>query len=49
MDALLALLLVSVGFALFIFIVNRSLKYIVLAALTVGVVAAVVLFGGTGI
>ena len=46
MDALLALLLASVGFGLFIFIVNRSVKYIALAAVAIIVLAVVVLFGG---
>ena len=47
MDALLALLLASIGFGLFILIVNRSVKYVALAAVVVVVLAVAVLFGGS--
>ena len=47
MDALLALLLASVAFALFIFIVNRSVKYVALAAVVVIVLAVAVVLGGS--
>jgi hypothetical protein len=48
MDALLALLLVSVGFGLFIFVVNRSVKYVALAALSIVVIAVAMVLGGSG-
>lgn len=47
MDALLALLLASVAFGLFIFVVNRSVKYVALAAVVVIVLAVAVVFGGS--
>ena len=46
MDALLALLLASVGFGLFILVVNRSVKYVALAAVAVIILAVIVFFGG---
>jgi membrane protein YdbS with pleckstrin-like domain len=49
MDTLLALLLAAVGFAIFIFIVSRSVKFIVFAAVAIVAVVAVIMFGGGGI
>ena len=46
MDTLLAILLAAVGFALFIFLVSRSVKFVAFAAVAIIAVAAVVVFGG---
>ena len=46
MDTLLAILLAAVGFALFIFLVNRSVKFIAFAAVAILTVTAIVIFGG---
>lgn len=43
---LLAVLLAAVGFALFVFLVSRSVKFIAFAAVAILAVAAVVIFGG---
>lgn len=46
MDTLLATLLAAVGFALFIFLVSKSVKFIVFASVAILAVAAIVIFGG---
>ncbi|MDH3365294.1 MAG: hypothetical protein OEM29_04755 [Thermoplasmata archaeon] len=45
MDALLGVLLVAAGFALFIFLVDRSAKYIVLVGAAIVFAAALVMLG----
>jgi hypothetical protein len=45
MDALLGILLMAVGFALFIFLVDKSAKYITIAGLALLFVAMVVIIG----
>jgi hypothetical protein len=45
MDALLGILLMVVGFALFIFLVDRSAKYITIVGLAILFVAALVIIG----
>jgi membrane protein YdbS with pleckstrin-like domain len=49
MDTLLAVLLAAVGFALFVFLVSRSVKFIAFAAVAILAVAAVVIFGGVSL
>lgn len=46
MDTLLAVLLAAVGFALFVFLVSRSVKFIAFATVAILAVAAIVIFGG---
>ncbi len=46
MDTLLAVLLAAVGFALFVFLVSRSVKFIAFATVAILAVTAVVIFGG---
>ena len=46
MDTLLAILLGAVGFALFIFLVSRSVKFIAFATVAILAVTVVVIFGG---
>jgi hypothetical protein len=46
MDTLLAILLAAIGFAIFIFLVSRSVKFVVLVAVAIAAVAAVVIFRG---
>jgi hypothetical protein len=49
MDTLLAVLLAAIGFALFVFLVSRSVKFIAFAAVAILAVAAVVIFGGVSL
>lgn len=46
MDTLLAVLLAAVGFALFVFLVSRSVKFIAFATVAILAVTAIVIFGG---
>lgn len=46
MDTLLAVLLAAVGFALFVFLVSRSVKFIAFATVAILAVAVIVIFGG---
>ncbi len=45
MDALLGVLLVAVGFALFIFLVDKSAKYITMIGLAILLIASLALIG----
>jgi hypothetical protein len=45
MDALLGVLLVAVGFALFIFLVDKSAKYITIIGLAILFIASLALIG----